>query len=53
MESSAPPARAMNTDDPKLDPDGMAEAYWHLASQPRTAWTLELDLRPATEKFFD
>ncbi|MDQ3197706.1 MAG: SDR family NAD(P)-dependent oxidoreductase [Verrucomicrobiota bacterium] len=39
--------------DPKLDPDRMAEAYWHLAQQHRHAWTLELDLRPHTEKFFE
>jgi hypothetical protein len=40
-------------DEPKLDPDCMAEAYWHLASQHHTAWTLELDLRPHGEKFFE
>ena len=48
-----PAGEAMNADEPQLDPDGMAEAYWHLASQARTAWTLELDLRPAREKFFE
>ncbi|MBA3650017.1 MAG: SDR family NAD(P)-dependent oxidoreductase [Chthoniobacterales bacterium] len=48
-----PAGEAMNADEPQLNPDGMAEAYWHLASQPRTAWTLELDLRPAGEKFFE
>lgn len=35
-----------------LDPDEMAEAYWYLANQPRSAWTLELDLRPNGEEFF-
>ena len=39
--------------EPKLDPDQMAEAYWHLASQHPTAWSLELDLRPHREKFFE
>jgi NAD(P)-dependent dehydrogenase (short-subunit alcohol dehydrogenase family) len=39
--------------EPKLDPDHMAEAYWHLANQRPTAWTLELDLRPHGEKFFE
>jgi NAD(P)-dependent dehydrogenase (short-subunit alcohol dehydrogenase family) len=39
--------------EPKLDPDRIAEAYWHLASQHSSAWTLELDLRPAREKFFE
>lgn len=48
-----PAGAAIGADEPKLDPDRMAEAYWHLASQDRTAWTLELDLRPAREKFFE
>jgi len=29
-----------------LDPDAIADAYWHLVEQDRSAWTLELDLRP-------
>ncbi|MDY7021384.1 MAG: SDR family NAD(P)-dependent oxidoreductase [Cyanobacteriota bacterium] len=32
-------------------PDAIAETYWQLHQQPSTAWTLELDLRPASEKF--
>ena len=39
--------------DPQLDPDQMAEAYWQLAGQHRAAWTLEIDLRPNDEKFFE
>ena len=46
--ADAPPAT-----EPLLDPDAMAEVYWQLATQDRTAWTLELDLRPASEKFFE
>ena len=34
-----------------LDPDAIAESYWHLHRQPRSAWTQELDLRPWSEKF--
>lgn len=34
-----------------LKPDAIAEMYWQLHSQDKTAWTLELDLRPAVEKF--
>lgn len=34
-----------------LAPDAIAETYWHLHQQDRTTWALELDLRPATEKF--
>jgi NAD(P)-dependent dehydrogenase (short-subunit alcohol dehydrogenase family) len=34
-----------------LSPDAIAETYWMLHSQDPTAWTLELDLRPAVESF--
>jgi len=34
-----------------LDPDAIAAAYWQLHLQDRSAWTLELDLRPYKEPF--
>jgi len=34
-----------------LDPDAIAESYWHLVEQDRSSWTLELDLRPHVEEF--
>jgi NAD(P)-dependent dehydrogenase (short-subunit alcohol dehydrogenase family) len=34
-----------------LSPEAIAESYWHLAHQDKSAWTLELDLRPFKEKF--
>ena len=34
-----------------LNPAEIAESYWHLAHQDRSAWTHELDLRPFKEKF--
>lgn len=34
-----------------LDPDAIADNYWHLFRQPRSAWTHELDLRPWTENW--
>ncbi len=34
-----------------LSPDAIAESYWQLHAQHPTAWTLELDLRPAVEEF--
>lgn len=45
---------AATSDRPRtsLDPNEMAEAYWYLANQPASAWTLELDLRPNGEEFF-
>ncbi len=37
--------------DSLLDPDAIAESYWHVATQPRSAWTWEVELRPWVEKF--
>ena len=34
-----------------LDPDHIAETYWQLHQQPRSAWTQEMDLRPWMEQF--
>lgn len=34
-----------------LSPEALAETYWHLHEQPSSVWTLELDVRPAVEKF--
>jgi NAD(P)-dependent dehydrogenase (short-subunit alcohol dehydrogenase family) len=34
-----------------LNPDAIAETYWHLAHQDRSAWTMELEVRPFKEKF--
>ncbi len=34
-----------------LDPKAIAETYYQIHIQDRTAWTQELDLRPAVEKF--
>jgi NAD(P)-dependent dehydrogenase (short-subunit alcohol dehydrogenase family) len=34
-----------------LSPESIAETYWQLHAQDPTAWTLELDLRPALESF--
>ena len=43
---------ASDPNDPMLNPDSMAEAYWNLAIQDKQAWTLEIDLRPFNEDFF-
>ncbi len=34
-----------------LDPEAIAENYWQLHRQPRSAWTHELDLRPWIESW--
>jgi NADP-dependent 3-hydroxy acid dehydrogenase YdfG len=38
-------------EDDLLKPEAIAETYWHLVHQDRSAWTQELDLRPFKEKF--
>lgn len=37
--------------DAELDPVALAESFWVLAHQPRSAWTHELDVRPQLERF--
>ena len=39
------------TSEDMLNPDAIAETYWHLAHQDRSAWTMELEVRPFKEKF--
>jgi NAD(P)-dependent dehydrogenase (short-subunit alcohol dehydrogenase family) len=39
--------------EPLMNPAAIADVYWDLAKQDRSAWTLELDLRPHREKFFE
>ena len=34
-----------------VSPDSIAQAYWQLHTQPRDAWTHEMDLRPWMETF--
>ena len=45
--------RAESPDQPDslLDPDAIAQSYVHVLSQPRSAWSWELELRPWVEKF--
>jgi len=45
------PADPAATPDSQLAPEAIAESYRQLHFQQRSAWTLELDLRPWVEKF--
>lgn len=38
-------------EDGLLNPDAIAESYWQMHLQDRTAWTFELDVRPYKESF--
>lgn len=46
-----PERYALKPQDGILDPDAIAESYWQLHRQQRSAWTHELDLRPWIEKW--
>ncbi|KAL1369606.1 uncharacterized protein LOC107488750 [Arachis duranensis] len=35
-----------------MDPDTLAQTYWHLHIQDRNAWTQEMDLRSSCARFF-
>ncbi len=37
--------------DDRLDPDAIARTYLHLLTQPRNAWSWEVELRPWVERF--
>ena len=51
LKAAFPQMHADKGSDGLLDPDAIAEAYWHIHRQPRSAWTHELDLRPYKEGF--
>jgi NAD(P)-dependent dehydrogenase (short-subunit alcohol dehydrogenase family) len=48
---SARRAEPADRPDSLLDPDAIAQSYWHLLQQPRNAWAWEIELRPWVEKF--
>ena len=49
IRENFPERYALKAEDGILNPDHIAEAYWYLHTQPRDAWTFELDLRPWIE----
>lgn len=51
LRRSAPQRVAEAGADGLLQPDAIAENYWQLHLQQRSAWTHELDLRPFRESF--
>jgi NAD(P)-dependent dehydrogenase (short-subunit alcohol dehydrogenase family) len=52
-ENENEPGTGDQTAEPLMNPAAIAEAYWGLVKQERSAWSLELDLRPYREKFFE
>jgi NAD(P)-dependent dehydrogenase (short-subunit alcohol dehydrogenase family) len=51
IRENFPERAALKNDDGILSPDAIAENYWMLHCQPRSAWTHELDLRPWIERW--
>ncbi|MBC3363664.1 SDR family oxidoreductase [Pseudomonas sp. SWRI154] len=51
IRNNFPEKYATKDEDGILDPGHIAENYWYLHTQPRDAWTFELDLRPWSERW--
>ena len=51
IRDNFPERYALKNQDGIVNPDHIADMYWMLHTQPRDAWTHELDLRPYMEKF--
>ena len=51
LRTGAPQLADERGEDGLLDIDAIAETYWHIHRQPRSAWTQEVDLRPFKERF--
>jgi NAD(P)-dependent dehydrogenase (short-subunit alcohol dehydrogenase family) len=49
IRTNFPERAALKDRDGILNPEGIAEAYWQLHCQQRSAWTHEMDLRPWIE----
>lgn len=51
IRDTFPERYAMKAEDGILDPNAIAQTYWAVHTQPRSAWTFEMDLRPWQEKW--
>ncbi|WP_370371559.1 SDR family oxidoreductase [Henriciella pelagia] len=51
IRDNFPDRYALKDHDGILNPEAIADAYWMLHTQERSAWTHELDLRPWMESF--
>ncbi len=51
LRSRVPEVVRQRGEDGLLDINAIAETYWQIHCQPRSAWTQEIDLRPFKESF--
>ena len=51
MDQDQLPDRYNAGPDAILNPDDIAETYWQLHCQKRSAWTFEMDIRPWKESW--
>ncbi|GGC82821.1 SDR family oxidoreductase [Undibacterium terreum] len=51
IRENFPERYALKEQDGILNPEHIAENYWYLHTQPKDAWTHELDLRPWMERW--
>ncbi|WP_428247850.1 SDR family oxidoreductase [Ferrovibrio sp.] len=51
IQDMFPERYALKDKDGILNPDAIAEVYWQMHSQPRSAWSFETDLRPWIENW--
>ena len=51
IKTNFPERYALKDQDGILNPDHIADNYWHLHCQPRDSWTFEIDIRPWIEKW--
>jgi NAD(P)-dependent dehydrogenase (short-subunit alcohol dehydrogenase family) len=52
-ENEYEPVPQDQTAEPLMNPAAIADVYWALIKQDKSAWSLEVDLRPHREKFFE
>jgi len=52
-ENESEPGTEDQNAEPLMNPAAIAEVYWGLVRQDRSTWSMELDLRPHREKFFE
>jgi NAD(P)-dependent dehydrogenase (short-subunit alcohol dehydrogenase family) len=51
IRTNFPDRYALKDQEGILNPDHIAENYWYRHTQPRDAWTFEMDLRPYMERW--